>query len=196
MLFWCILCVCCCDGLDRGVETVCIGVCVCVLSQHHRGGSAQTVWSCLVGVRNSTFHSVTRCEQLSVSLNVYGNHNLLMTTLIVFNAGRSVEWCDTFCLLHRKTTQFPSIIYIEFYFIFYPHRRSFFHCFYRERKGNREISMWERAAPSWPKYTCHQLRTVWNFIIRDLFWGKSFSSVFYMDGRRPGMRMALSKSLH
>ena len=119
MLFWCILCVCCCDGLDRGVETVCIGVCVCVLCKHDRGGSAQTVWSCLVGVRNSTFHSVTRCEQLSVSLNVYENHNLLMTTLIVFNAGRSVEWCDTFCLLHRKTTLFPSIIlyYILFYFL-------------------------------------------------------------------------------
>ena len=151
MLFWriflCVLLWCLRQGGGNCVHRC---VCVCALNTTEVC-AAQTVWSCLVGVRNSTFHSVTRCEQLSVSLNVYGNHDLLMTTLIVFNPGRSVEWCDTFCLLHRKTTLFPSIIlyFIVLYCIvfFYPHRRSFFHRFYRERRETqkypceRELSM-------------------------------------------------------
>ena len=49
-------------------------------------------------------------------------------------------------------------------------------------EGNTETSMWERAVHSRPKYTCHQLRTVWNFIIRDLFWGKSFCLLFFLYG--------------
>ena len=86
-------------------------------------------------------------------------------------------WHLLFAAQKDNTVSFYYII-LNFILFFYPHRRSFFHCFYRERRGNREISMWERAAPSWPKYTCHQLRTVWNFIIKDLFGGKSFVFIF------------------
>ena len=126
------------------------------------------------------FSSVTRCEQLSVSLNVYGNHDLLMTTLIVFNPGRSVEWCDTFCLLHRKTTLFPSIILycIVLYCIFLSPPEVIFSSLFQREEGNTETSIWERAVHSRPKYTCPQLRTVWNFIIKDLFGGKSFVFIF------------------
>ena len=180
MLFWriflCVLLWCLRQGGGNCVHRC---VCVCALNTTEVC-AAQTVWSCLVGVRNSTFHSVTRCEQLSVSLNVYGNHDLLWTCLLCLIL--EDQWNDvtpSVCCTERQHC-FLLLYYIVLYCIvfFYPHRRSFFHCFYRERKGNREISMWERAAPSWPKYTCHQLRTVWNFIIKDLFGGKIFVFIF------------------
>ena len=89
-------------------------------------------------------------------------------------------WHLLFAAQKDNTVSFYYIILycIVLYCIFLSPPEVIFSLLLQRDEGNTETSIWERAVHSRPKYTCHQLRTVWNFIIKDLFGGKIFVFIF------------------